>query len=649
MQCKNKYVVAARLLSAGLAIMLTAGNLPIHAAEPQVSVDESVYVTMDYYGRITDTSIVKGCDINGNNQFIDYGNYSKVMNMSTNEEPKLWEDRVEWDLPEGTGRFYFECVPKDIEHALPWTIDVSYSLNGSPAKAEDLAGVSGLVQVDIDAEPNDEAGEYYRHNMMLIAITLVDMEEVKSFRADGAQMQTVGSKKAAIFMAMPGEDTSFSYQIGSDSFESVGTIFLMAPITLSQLDQLSDLKDAKERTENAFDALNASLDIILNSLAQLPDGLRQTQEALNTLDKARETIYDSKDGMGVRIDKLNDRLYGMSVTLRQLGSDLANLDDKDLLDDLGHSLSNSGKYISDVSSSLNAVNNRLSGLKGALDDYAHIPNAPSQEEAERIVNAVKDAAAALDGVVGDAVENGNSEAMKELKKQLEAAVDQLDPSQIQNDVGDALDNVTKIKDELSGGLGDLADMSDALSNMISIGDNMIGEIYDVIDDIKSSGVITGTKRVVTSTALLMDELRNTSMYIKETVKDCEDYLNDGLKGLNQGANSIIDTAVSGLDQTNTVRQYKDIIKQTIDDEWDRLADDLGLFDIDVDADKISFTSEKNPVPDSIQIILRTEEITIPDEIIEEGDLEASTENQSVWQRITQIFVKIWNSICAVFQ
>lgn len=638
--------IPGRLLAGVTAAMLIVGSVPALAAEPQVSVDESVYVTMDYYGRITDASIVKGCDINGNNKFVDYGQYARVTNMSTNDEPRLADDHVEWDLPEGTGRFYFECVPKDIEHALPWTVDVSYSLNGSPARAEELAGVSGLVQVDIDVLPNVEAGEYYRHNMMLIAITLVDMEDVNSFRADGAQMQTVGSKKAAIFVAMPGEDTSFSYQIGSDSFESTGTFFLMAPITLSQLDQLSDLKDAKARTESAFDAMNASLDIILNSLSELPDGLRQTQEAINTLDKAREQIYDAKDGMGNRIDKLNERLYGMSVTLRRLGSDLHKLDDEDILEDLGSSLSNSGRYISDVSGSLNAVNNRLSGLKDALDGYRKVTQAPSAEDAKNMVDTINNAIDELNKLVGAGVPDGSADNIKNVLTQLHTVIGSLNTAE---NIQGSYDTIAQIGDQLSGGLGDLADMSDALSNMVSMGDGLIGEIYDMLDDVRTSGVINSTKKVVTSTALLMDELRNTSMYIQQTVKDCEDYLNDGLKGLNQGANSVIDTAVAGLDQTSAVKQYKDVIKRTIDDEWDRIADDLGLFDIDVGAEMISFTSEKNPVPDSLQIILRTEEISIPDEIVEETDLEASVQTQSVWQRIAEIFKKIWAAIQSILE
>ena len=73
-----------------------------------------------------------------------------------------------------------------------------------------------------------------------------------------------------------------------------------------------------------------------------------------------------------------------------------------------------------------------------------------------------------------------------------------------------------------------------------------------------------------------------------------------------------------------------------------------LFRSDVDADKISFTSDKNPMPDSIQIILRTAEISIPDEIEDESDLETGAQNQGVWQRIKDVFIRIWNAIQQIF-
>lgn len=352
-------------------------------------------------------------------------------------------------------------------------------------------------------------------------------------------------------------------------------------------------------------------------------------------------IYDSEDGLSTRIDKLNDRLYGVSVTLRRLGSDLDDLDDEDILEDLGSSLSDSGRVINDVSSSINAVNNRLTRVKDALDDYVQIPNAPSQEEANAMTKALKDSIAQLEGYISSLHPTDEQKAVLE---KLKATLQGIEGSDIQA----SHEIAAQIKNEISGGLEDLVDMSDALNGMISMSDSLIGEIYDMLDDVRTSGVITSTKRVVTSTALLTDELRNTSMYVQQTVKDCKELLNEGLKQLNQGANQVIDTTIAGLDQTGAIKQYKDTIKQTIDDEWDRLANDLGLFDIDVDADKISFTSDKNPMPDSIQIILRTAEISIPDEIEDESDLETGAQNQGVWQRIKDVFIRIWNAIQQIF-
>lgn len=56
-----------------------------------------------------------------------------------------------------------------------------------------------------------------------------------------------------------------------------------------------------------------------------------------------------------------------------------------------------------------------------------------------------------------------------------------------------------------------------------------------------------------------------------------------------------------------------MIADVIEDEWNRLDDDLGILDIDTSAEKISFTSEKNPSPRSLQIIIRTKEIEIDEE------------------------------------
>lgn len=63
----------------------------MHSASvsPAVSTDEAVYVNLNYYGALADMRIVKGVSLNGETSFTDYGNYSKVYNMSTYDEPKI--------------------------------------------------------------------------------------------------------------------------------------------------------------------------------------------------------------------------------------------------------------------------------------------------------------------------------------------------------------------------------------------------------------------------------------------------------------------------------------------------------------------------------------------------------------------------------
>ena len=71
--------------------------------------------------------------------------------------------------------------------------------------------------------------------MILSVMTMVDMDkDTYSLEAPGSQLQTVGTKKAVVFMAMPGEDGTFRIDIGTNSFESIGLIFMMVPSSATQ-------------------------------------------------------------------------------------------------------------------------------------------------------------------------------------------------------------------------------------------------------------------------------------------------------------------------------------------------------------------------------------------------------------------------------
>ena len=280
-----------RMMAMGMTAIFAFGMVSsdLQAAPPQVKVDESVYVNLDHYGAVEEVNIVKGCMLNGNTTFVDYGSYETVVNMSNHAVPLVENEKVTWDLgDQQEERFYFECRTQELSQELPWTLDVTYKLNGKECKAEELAGASGMVTMLIDVQANEKAPEYYKNNMILTVATLVDMDQDNySLEAPGSQLQTLGTKKAVLFMALPGEDGTFRIDIGSNSFESIGLMFMMVPATLSSLDRLADIREVKDKVRDSMDAMSDSADVILDNLSAMKGSLEETQKGLKKAQEAK--------------------------------------------------------------------------------------------------------------------------------------------------------------------------------------------------------------------------------------------------------------------------------------------------------------------------------------------------------------------------
>jgi len=297
-----------------LALTLLA-TATADAAAPAVESDETVYINLDYYGVPTDTRIVKGVSLNGHTEFTDYGNYDSVYNMSSFDEPDLTTPgETHWTISDNSlQRFYYECLPQSEEPlTLPWNFDVSYKLNGVPVTAEECAGAKGLVEITLKAVPNRLASAYYRNNMMLICATGIDMSESLSIDAPGAQIQSFGTYKLVVFMGLPGEESTFTVRIGSDSFESMGMIICMAPATLSSLDILADVKDVKDRVDASGDALYAGLTGVLNTLDSMKSGVDTLSGGIQGINDVRQKLITSRGELDPKTDEALEALEALA-------------------------------------------------------------------------------------------------------------------------------------------------------------------------------------------------------------------------------------------------------------------------------------------------------------------------------------------------
>ena len=142
----RKKKLGRRGLSLGLcALVLATCILPCAAAEPIGDgvvplYDEAYYAMTDYYGNLTDGSVVKSYITNGVTTITDYGQYDQVNNLTDGTAPTTQDGKTVFQFTDAPSHFYFEGKTTKPFEQLPWTLSVHYTLNGLPVKAEELAG-----------------------------------------------------------------------------------------------------------------------------------------------------------------------------------------------------------------------------------------------------------------------------------------------------------------------------------------------------------------------------------------------------------------------------------------------------------------------------------------------------------------------------
>ena len=361
---KMKY---KRIMAAGMVFVMLCtgtGSAPVYGAQPSVDVDETMYVNLDYYGRVDKINVVKGVGLNGQTEFTDYGTYENVINMSNSIEPVLGDGMVTWQLPEDQrGRFYYKCAVDKGMMVLPWDFDVSYKLNGVPMDGDKLAGASGLIEINVKAESNDNAGEYYRNNMMLMVAVPVDMSKCYSVEAEGSQTQNLGETTAVVFTALPGEDGDYTVRIGTDSFETIGVIMAMVPGTVEDLEHIKDLKEAKDTWQDAGDELYDSLEQMAKSVENMRQGVNQVRQGMDSAESARQKWSNSKDSILAGNDQT---LAALTSVSQQMDTMIPHLQTaKDCAEVVHSSMNDIVNTLGDMQDPLRKLQTRLKNIENS--------------------------------------------------------------------------------------------------------------------------------------------------------------------------------------------------------------------------------------------------------------------------------------------
>lgn len=689
-----------RLTAAALALLCVLPQAA-QAAAPTIQTDEAVYINLDYYGTPENTRIVKGVSLNGHTEFTDYGNYSDVYNMSTLDEPTLSDGEVSWALSDdGLQRFYYECVPdSSTSIQLPWNFDVSYKLNGVPVEAEKCAGADGLIEMNIHAMHNDAAGEYYKNNMMLVCATGIDMSKALSIDAPGAQVQSIGTYKIVMFMGLPGEESTFTVRIGSNSFESMGLVLFMAPATLSSLDILSDMRDIKDRLGSSGDSLYEGLSSMLESMQSMQSGLGALSSGISginavrkqliadrgTIDPQVDAALSSLETLAGKTDSLIPELNSMKTTVTTLGATINSMlgtvqsttEDvnsyQQLLKDLDATLSNLDDLVSDLQNASgddllhilqlqNAVENIKRDVKtlqthlGTLREKVEALN--SQISALQIILDNSGLSEPLYSLLSSLLNNASG-SLSAIKQSIRALEDILsDTNGLLGTTDSILSNLDEINDVLNDYDGLPQDLIGEGKELTVLADQTLERVHQLVADIPAlSASLDEITKTTNSTA---DKCSDLMVTLTKTLTSANELLQsatDNLRSVREKSDASLQASLDGLidvlnrasssSGSSSLQDANNSIHGAIKDAKKDLEEDTNVLNIDAEAALQSVTSSQNPTPSSLQFILRTKEISALSEK-DAAQSDTSDEDQGVLSRIVNIFKKLFSAVYGVF-
>ena len=201
------------------------------------------------------------------------------------------------------------------------------------------------------------------------------------------------------------------------------------------------------------------------------------------------------------------------------------------------------------------------------------------------------------------------------------------------------------------------DISDSAQYSADLADNMdmliedVTALHDSLDvyypDLQAS--LDDLSALVERTTEALNSSVSTLTIVQNTLKASSGDIDDAARESLQASMELLDKSLGILDGTSGVRRAGRTMKDVIDSELDRYDTENRFLFMDPDAEKVSFTSSENPSPKTLQVILRTDEISLDDEEHKTMDAETQEPKISPLRRMWNVLVKMWQAIADVFK
>ena len=287
--------------------------------------------------------------------------------------------------------------------------------------------------------------------------------------------------------------------------------------------------------------------------------------------------------------------------------------------DTGSSTPDTGTVISSAKNAGNTGNTGLAGITvTASIERKNIPLVSSPDP--------QGAAKAIEQALYEKVA-----VLQELSAQSKSLTDRM--SNLMDDTSDSAKYSAEIVDNMDYLIEDLKALNDSL-------DVYYPDLQTALDD---------SRELVRRTTDALNNGISTLTIIQNTLKDSSDDFDAAARDSLRGSMELLDKSLNILDSTTAMRQAGRTMKDTIDNELDKFDTDNRFLFMDPSADKVSFTSDRNKPPKTLQIVMRTDEISVDDDTAKTADAEVAKAKESPLRRMWNVLVQMWKAMVSIFK
>lgn len=287
-----------------LSVTMNLGASVVSAAETASEKEEVVYAILDESGNVTGVYVVNsfaGGDV------VDYGSYTNIRNLTTTDEITAEGDKI--TLHTDADKVYYQG---DLESTdIPWNIDIHYFMDGKEYAAEEIAGMSGALEITISITQNQKCDASFWEGYALQASLTLDTKCCENIEAADATIANVGSDKQLSYIILPGKGAELSITADVTAFEMEGISINATKLSMDiELDD-SELTDKFQEVQDA--------------IAKLDDGALALDDGAGALNDGAKSIYDGSVSLNDGTKSLNDGMSALNTGIGEMKSALETL------------------------------------------------------------------------------------------------------------------------------------------------------------------------------------------------------------------------------------------------------------------------------------------------------------------------------------